>query len=270
MNTVELAKYIRSDALYMTHKGKASHIGAILSVADIVAVLYGKVMNIDPKKPNLENRDRFVLSKGHSGVAVYSALARRGFFSVDKLKNYYTLGSTLSGHVSHVENAGVECSTGSLGQGITIAVGMALAGKMDKKNYRVFTVLGDGECGEGSVWEAAGFAGTNKLDNLVVVVDKNNLQLFGDTTNILDQRMLAQKFECFGFETVCVDGHNHTELEKALTKKPNGKPLCVIASTIKGKGVSFMENKFEWHGKTVNDEELLIAQKEVLGGKANA
>jgi len=267
MDTQQLAKQIRIDAINMTYKAKASHIGSILSCTDIVAVLYGRVLKYNTKNMKDENRDRFILSKGHAGFSVYSALAHVGVFDSKKLDKYYTWGSTLSGHVSHKGNPGVECSTGSLGQGVTVAVGMALAGKMNKKKYRVYTLVGDGEIAEGSVWESAGFAGTHKLDNLVVVVDKNNLQIFGDTDDIISQSNVVEKFRAFGFDVVTCNGHDHEELYNALTLHHEGKPLAVIANTIKGKGVSFMENKFEWHGKTVNDEEYAIALKELGGAK---
>lgn len=265
MNTIELAKQIRIDALNMTFKANASHIGSILSVADIIAVLYGKVMKTNPKDPKDDNRDRFILSKGHAGVSVYSALAHTGYFDPKLLENYYTFGSNLSGHVSHKGNPGVECSTGSLGMGATVACGMALRGKIDKKKYKVYVVCGDAEIDEGSIWEMAGFAGTNALDNLVVIIDKNDLQIFGETKDVISQTRVVSKFRAFGFDVVTCNGHNHEELINALSIHHEGKPLCVIANTIKGKGVSFMENKREWHGKTVNDKEYKLALKELMG-----
>jgi len=265
MDTEKLAKQIRIDAINMTYHGKASHIGSILSCADLIAVLYGKVLKYDVNNPKSENRDRFILSKGHAGVGVYSALARVGFMDPKKLDKYYTYGSSLSGHVSHKGNPGVECSTGSLGQGVTVACGLALAGKINKKKYTVYVIVGDGELAEGSVWEMAGFAGTNKLDNLVVIVDNNRLQIFGETKDIVSQENIVEKFRSFGFDVVTCDGHNHTDIINALNIHHGGKPLAVIAKTIKGKGVSFMENNYEWHGKTVDEEQYKQAIRELEG-----
>lgn len=246
MTSIELAWLIRRHAIEMTHLSGGSHIGAILSVADIMGVLYADILKFDPKNPKWDDRDRFVLSKGHAGASVYAALAEMGFFSVDELRTHYQNGSRLSGHVSH-HLPGVDFSTGSLGHGLSAAVGMALAGKKDNKNHRVFTVLGDGECNEGSVWEAAQFAAHFGLDNLVAIIDNNNMQSLDYCENTLNSGDLSNKWLAFGWNVITIDGHDHTSLREALSDFKSGKPTVIIAKTIKGKGVSFMEMDILWH-----------------------
>ncbi len=247
MTSKALAWKIRRHAIEMTHNSGASHIGSILSIADIVAVLYGDIMRTYPKDPRHDERDRFVLSKGHAGVAVYAALAECGFFEVDELDSYYSDGSRLSGHLSHYV-PGVEVSTGSLGHGICIATGMAMAARLDHKKHRVFAVIGDGECNEGSVWETALFANHFSLSNLTVIIDHNKLQSLDSCKNTLSLIDLASKWRAFGWNVTEVDGHSHSELKHALSKNVlSDSPICVIAHTIKGKGVSFMENQILWH-----------------------
>lgn len=248
----QLAWLIRRHGIEMTHLSGGSHIGAILSVADIIAVLYANVLNVDASKPDLENRDRFILSKGHAGGAVYAALAETGFFDVDELKTHYQNGSRLSGHVSH-HLPGIDFSTGSLGHGISAGVGMALAAKQDNRSHRIFVVVGDGECNEGSVWEAAQVGAHFSLDNLTVIVDNNNMQSLDYCDNTLSSGCLADKWKAFGWETKVINGHSHTELLEALTSLSNGRPKVVIAQTIKGKGVSFMQEDILWHYRFPHD-----------------
>jgi transketolase len=247
MNSIELAKKIRRLSVEMAHMAHASHIGSVLSVTDIVAVLYTSIINIFPDDPKNDARDRVILSKGHSGMAIYAALSILGFFSLEELMTYYQNGSRLSGHVSHKGVSGVEVSTGSLGHGIGIAVGMALAAKLDHKKHRVFVIIGDGENEEGSVWEAAEFAAFHALDNLTVIVDYNKMQAMGECDKQIYVGNLVEKWRQFGFDVVECNGHSHKELEIALLRKSIKKPICIIAHTIKGKGVSFMENVLLWH-----------------------
>jgi len=247
MTSEELAWKIRRQAIEMTHISKASHIASILSIADITAVLYNDVISIYPKDPLNEKRDRFILSKGHAGVAIYIALAEKGFFNKDELTTYYSNGSKLSGHVSHKDIPGVEISTGSLGHGICIACGMAIAAKRDNKHHRIFVIIGDGECDEGSVWEAALFANHFKLSNMTVIIDHNKYQGLDKCENTLDLIDLAKKWKAFGWDAYEVDGHDHDQLISILSKKNSDKPTCIIAHTIKGKGISFMENQMIWH-----------------------
>lgn len=263
MNSKDLAWKIRRHAIEMTHISGGSHIGSILSIADIVGVLYNDVMNIFPDNPKKDNRDRFILSKGHAGAAVYAALAEKGFFDLDKLKTHYADGSILSGHVSHKNVPGVEFSTGSLGHGVCAAAGMAMAGKCDGKNHRVFAVTGDGECDEGSVWEMALFANHYRLSNLTVIVDHNKLQSLDTCENTLELINLAEKWRVFGWNVIEIDGHNHDEIRDALLSKDENKPTCIIAHTIKGKGVSFMEGKVLWHYRDPQGENYENAVKEL-------
>ena len=264
MDSKKLAKEIRKDVLLMTSNAGAGHIGSILSITDIVAVLYGKIMNVFPKDPKNPKRDRFVLSKGHAGACVYACLAELGFFDKAELENYYSPnGTKLSGHVTHKGNAGVEFSTGSLGHGVSVAVGMALAGKMDKAPYRVFALAGNGECNEGAIWEAVAFASHNKLDNFTLIVDHNKIQSMGDSDKILDMGTYAEKFASFGAYVMEVDGHNHAELATALKTRKRGQPAVVIAHTVKGKGVSFMENNNLYHSACVKGDDLKKALKEI-------
>lgn len=265
MNTIGLAKRIRLHALRMTSKGGSSHIGSILSIADIMAVLYGKILKVDPQNPKWEDRDRFILSKGHAGAAVYATLAECGFMPVEKLMTHYQDGSDLSGHVSHKGIPGVELSTGSLGHGLSVATGMAVTAKLDDKTWRAFCLLSDGEMDEGSNWEPILFAAHHKLDNLIALVDYNKIQSLAPVSKTLGLEPFATKWRAFGWKVVEVDGHNHEALEKALLKIPKtkDKPTVVICHTTKGKGVSFMENSVLWHYRTARDAEFDAALKEL-------
>lgn len=259
---------VRCDILKMIHNAKSGHPGGSCSCVDILAVLYKKVMNVPSewdKSPDFKTRDRFVLSKGHASAALYATLARCGFFSPDLLNGFRILGSKLQGHPSsRTKLAGVEVSTGSLGQGLSIGVGLALALKLDKIKSKVFVLLGDGEMQEGSVWESLMNANSKKLDNLVVIIDKNKLQIDGCVCDVKSIDPLDEKLKAFGFKVYTVDGHNYEELEKTLLEAKKSKELCaVIANTIKGKGVSFMENVAGWHGKAPNDEQLKQALEEL-------
>lgn len=263
MTSKELAWKIRLDAIEMTHISNGSHIGAILSIADIVAVLYNDVMQVFPNDPKNDNRDRFILSKGHAGAAVYAALAEKGFFEVEKLRTHYADGSILSGHVSHKGVPGVEFSTGSLGHGVCVAAGMAMAGKHDKKNHRIFVITGDGECDEGSVWEMALFANHFRLSNLIVIVDHNKIQSLDRCENTLEFIDLAAKWRAFGWNVIEIDGHDHDILRETLLKNDDNKPTCIIAHTIKGKGISFMENTVLWHYRAPQGEDYEKSLKEL-------
>lgn len=265
----EKAKELRKMLLTMIYKAQSGHPGGSLSATDIVASLYFHTLRVDPKNPKWEDRDRFVLSKGHVCPVLYSALIMRGFISEDTIGTLRKQGSILQGHPDMKRCPGIEISTGSLGQGISCAVGMAIAGKMDEKEYRVYTLLGDGECDEGQVWEAAQAANKYQLDNLTVIIDNNGLQNDGFAKDIMPTLDLRAKFEAFGFQAVRIDGHNVDEITAALdfmkTQK-NGKPKCIVCNTVKGKGVSFMENVAIWHGKAPNEEEYLRAMKDVEEG----
>lgn len=247
------------------HAAKSGHPGGSLSAADIFTYLYFEEMNINPQNPKMENRDRFVLSKEHVAPGLYSALAHRGFFPVEDLKTLRHTGSYLQGHPDMKHIPGVDMSSGSLGQGLSAAVGMALAGKMKKDSYRVYALLGDGEIEEGQIWEAAMFAGHRKLDNLAVVVDNNNLQIDGAIAEVCSPYPIDKKFEAFGFNVISVNGHDFSELRRAFAeaKDTRGMPTAIIADTTKGKGVSFMENNVSWHGKAPNDEEYETAMEEL-------
>lgn len=261
--TTELAWNIRKSSVRMTHLGNSSHIGSVLSCADILAVLYGAVLNVNPNDPDMAERDRFILSKGHAGAGVYSALAETGFFPKLKLDTHYQNGSDLSGHVSHKGIPGVEFSTGSLGHGLSVGCGMALAAKLDHKDHRVVVLLSDGECDEGSNWEAFLFAPHHKLDNLTVVIDYNKLQSIHSTEETLGLEPFVDKFEAFGWCVREVDGHSHNELFDVLTQANEGRPLAVIAHTTKGKGISFMENSVLWHYRSAQGEEYEAAISEL-------
>lgn len=264
MYSEELARKIRINAVNMVHKAKASHIGGALSCADIVAVLYSDVLKFFPNEPKHPERDRFVLSKGHNGVILYAVLAESGFYEIEKLKQYGTNGSPFSCHISHKKVPGVEISTGSLGQGVCTASGMALSAKIRKSRCNVYTIIGDGECNEGSVWEMAMFAYQYKLDNFTVIVDKNNMQAMGKCKEVMDMESLSAKWSAFGWTVVNVeDGHNHEMLKRAFAEPHNGKPKVIIANTIKGKGVSFMENNIIWHYRDPQGEDYTNAIKEL-------
>lgn len=248
MTSEQLAWKIRRHGIEMTHLSGGSHIGSVLSVADIIAVLYSDIMKYNPKEPKWDERDRFILSKGHAGAAIYAALAECGFFDVEELKTHYANGSRLSGHVSH-HLPGVDFSTGSLGHGLSAGAGMALAAKNDRKKHKVYVVMGDGECDEGSVWEAALFANHFRLNNLVAIIDHNHMQSLDYCENTLDFEKLNEKWIKFGWNTIEIDGNSHQELRRALQSVENEKhkPTVIIANTVKGKGISFMENDILWH-----------------------
>jgi transketolase len=261
----DFSRRIRIHALRMTNRGGGSHIGAVFSMADIIAVLYAGVLRVDPSQPRHPDRDRFILSKGHAGAGVYASLAERGFFSAERLEQHYADGSQLSGHVSHKGIPGVELSTGSLGHGLSIASGMAYGAKLDKKNHRVFCLMSDGECDEGSVWEAVLFAAHHALDRLVAIVDYNKIQSLAPVAETLGLEPFAEKWRAFGWAVVEVDGHDHAALRSALDSVPavGAKPTCVIAHTTKGKGVSFMENTVLWHYRIPRDSEFDAALREL-------
>ena len=262
--TSELAYRIRKHCIVMTSRANSPHIGSSLSIADFLAVLYGKALQVDPAQPAWKERDRFILSKGHSCAALYATLAELGFFPVSSLDTYCQNGSIFGGHTMH-HVPGVEISAGSLGHGLPIATGMALAAKRDGKSYRVFCILSDGECDEGSVWEPALFAPHHKLDNLVVIVDYNKIQSLGRVEDVINLEPLAEKWRAFGWATIEINGHDHAEIEKALTKVPyeKNRPSCIIAHTIKGKGVSFMEDKLLWHYRAPRGKDFEIAMEEL-------
>ncbi len=257
-----LAKSIRIHALKMTNSGNSSHIASVLSIADILSVLYGTILKIRPDQPDWDKRDRFILSKGHAGAGVYAALAETGFFPINTLKQHYQNGSSLSGHVSHKGVPGVELSTGSLGHGLGVACGIAFAAKLDKDEFRVFNLMSDGECDEGSNWEAALFASHHKLSNICNIVDYNKIQSLDSVESTLALEPFKDKWESFGWNTLEIDGHNHNDLFSALTSF-HEKPTCVIANTIKGKGVSFMENSILWHYRSPQGDEYESALSEL-------
>jgi transketolase len=263
--TVKLAGRIRAHTLRMVHKAKASHVGTCLSMTDILAVLYGSVMRVDPQDPEWEDRDRFILSKGHGAAAIYATLAERGFFPVEWLDTYCDDGTRLAGHITHHGVPGVELSSGSLGHGLSVGCGMALAGRGDGRSYRVFTLLSDGECDEGSIWEAILFAPHNRLDNLVCIVDYNKIQSFGTVREVLDLEPFADKWRACGWAVREIDGHDHQQIHDALSAVPftPGKPSVILAHTIKGAGISFMENKLEWHYKSPDAGQLQQALQEL-------
>ena len=261
----EISKNVRMDIIEEVYSAQSGHPGGALSCADILTVLYFNQMNINPNRKDDENRDRFVLSKGHASPALYAVLAERGYFSKDELKNFRKYGDMLQGHPDMKHIPGVDMTAGSLGQGLSVANVMALASKMDRKGFRVYCLVGDGEIEEGQIWEAAMASAHYKLDNLCLIVDNNNLQIDGKVSDVMSVYPLKEKFEAFGFEVYEVDGHNIDELimtfQKASTIK--GKPTAIIAKTIKGKGVSFMENQAGWHGKAPNEEEYKKAIEEL-------
>lgn len=261
----EQAQIVRLTLLDMIYKAQSGHPGGSLSATEFMTALYFNELNIDPKNPKWEDRDRFVLSKGHVCPVLYTCLALRGYFDTEILGTLRKEGSILQGHPDMKRCPGIDISTGSLGQGISVAVGMAIAGKRDTKDYRVFTLVGDGETNEGQVWEAAQTASKYQLDNLVVIVDNNNLQNDDTCDVVMPTLDLAKKFEAFGFETFAIDGHDMGAVLDALAnaKTKNGKPKCIVGKTVKGKGVSFMENVVMWHGMAPNDEQYAQAIKDV-------
>jgi len=253
----EIAKKIRRDIIEMIYMASSGHPGGALSITDILTTLYFVEMNVNPQYPKDDNRDRLVLSKGHSSAALYATLAERGFIKEEDLDGFRSLGSMLQGHPDMNKVPGVDMTSGSLGQGLSVANGMALASKMDNRPSRVYCILGDGELGEGQVWEAAMSSSHYKLDNLCVVVDNNNLQIDGLITEVMNSTPIDKKFKEFGFEVLKADGHDFDKLISAFeeAKRIKGRPTCIICKTIKGKGVSYMENEAKWHGKAPNDEE---------------
>ena len=261
-----LACKARIYALEGIFNAKSGHPGGSLSAADIYTYLYCKEMNVDPANPDMPDRDRFVLSKGHCCPSLYAILAMKGFFSLEELPRLRKVGAMLQGHPDMKSTPGIDMSSGSLGQGISAACGMALAGKLDKKNYRVYTLLGDGECEEGQVWEALMFASHNNLDNLTVIIDCNGLQIDGPVEEVGGLEPLDKKLEAFGFEVFKMDGHDFDEIESAISsaKKVIGKPSAIIAKTVKGKGVSYMENQVNWHGAAPNAEQYEIGRNELM------
>ena len=268
MNKLELQKMandIRKGIVTAVHSAKSGHPGGSLSAADIFTYLYFEEMNIDPKDPKKADRDRFVLSKGHTAPGYYSTLAHRGFFPVEDLTTLRKVGSYLQGHPDMKHIPGVDMSSGSLGQGISAAVGMAISAKLSNDDYRVYTLLGDGEIQEGQVWEASMLAGHRKLDNLVVIVDNNNLQIDGKITDVNSPYPIDKKFEAFNFHVINIDGNDFDQIEAAFkeARKTQGLPTAIIAKTIKGKGVSFMEDQAGWHGKAPNDEQYAQAMEEL-------
>ncbi len=268
MNKLELAKManeVRKGIVTAVHSAKAGHPGGSLSAADLFTYLYFEEMNIDPKNPKMEDRDRFVLSKGHTAPGLYSVLAHRGYFPVEDLKTLRKLGSYLQGHPCMQETPGVDMSSGSLGQGLSAAAGMALAAKLDQKDYRVYCLCGDGEIQEGQIWEAAMFAGHRKLDNLVVIVDNNGLQIDGKIEDVCSPYPIDKKFEAFNFHVININGNDLDEIAAAMkqARETKGQPTAIIMKTVKGKGVSFMENNAGWHGKAPSDEEYKTAMADL-------
>ncbi|NLL78246.1 MAG: transketolase [Clostridiales bacterium] len=268
MNKLELAKManeVRKGIVTAVHSAKAGHPGGSLSAADIFTYLYFEEMNIDPKNPKNPDRDRFVLSKGHTAPGLYSALAHRGYFPVEDLKTLRKLGSHLQGHPCMQHLPGIDMSSGSLGQGLSAAVGMALSAKLDGKDYRVYSLCGDGEIQEGQIWEAAMFAGHRKLDNLVVIVDNNGLQIDGKIDDVCSPYPIDKKFEAFNFHVINTDAHDFDALEKAFqeARETKGMPTAIIAHSVKGKGVSFMESQASWHGTAPNDEQYAVAMADL-------
>lgn len=263
----KIANNVRIDILEEVYNAKSGHIGGAFSIADILTVLYFNEMNIDAKSPDSPDRDRLVLSKGHASAALYAVLAEKGYIDKEELKTFRNIDSNLQGHPDMNKVPGVDMTTGSLGQGLSVANGMALSSKLDSRGYRVYCILGDGELQEGQIWEAAMTAEKYQLDNLCVIIDANELQLTDTTMNVkgINQNDIEQKFRAFGFQTVVIDGHNIESIIRALTiaEMTKGKPTAIICKTIKGKGVSFMENQIDWHGKAPNDEEYEIAIKEL-------
>lgn len=265
------ARKIREDIIDEVYYAKSGHPGGSLSIADILTVLYFREMNVNPENPNWEDRDRLILSKGHCSPALYSCLANRGFFSIEDLKTFRNINSYLQGHPDKNKVPGVDMTTGSLGQGLSAANGMAIAGKMDKKTYRVYCILGDGEIEEGQIWEATMAAKKYKLDNLCVIVDNNNLQIDGTIEEVMSSYPIDEKFKSFGFQIINIDGHDIDEIIKAfeVARNVKGQPTCIIAKTVKGKGVAFMENQVGWHGKVPNEEQYKQAREGLEGRSLN-
>jgi transketolase len=265
VDPVVLSHRIRKHAVRMTSRGKSSHVGSILSMADILGVLYGAILRVDPEQPSWSDRDRFILSKGHGGAGVYAALAECGFFGVEQLEQHYQNGSVFSGHVSHKGVHGVDFSTGSLGHGLGVGAGMAVGASRAGEDWRVFVVMSDGECDEGSIWEAAMFASHHRLTNLTAVIDYNKIQSLAAVADTLALEPFADKWRAFGWDVIEVDGHDHVALEAAFLRLPSpmDRPTVVIAHTTKGKGVSFMENAVLWHYRSAQGGEYAAAMAEL-------
>lgn len=261
----KIAIEVRKDIIEEVYSAKSGHPGGALSCADILTVLYFNQMNIDEKKPEDPNRDRLILSKGHASPALYAVLAEKGYFPKEELKNFRKIGNKLQGHPDMKNIPGVDMTTGSLGQGLSAGIGMALASKMDKAGCKIYCILGDGEIEEGQVWEALTAASKNKLDNLCVILDNNNLQIDGEIEKVGGMSNITEKLLSFGFNVVNINGHNIDEIIDAITtaKQTKGKPTAIIAKTVKGKGISFMENNASWHGKAPNEEEYNLAIEEL-------
>lgn len=261
----KIANEVRKGIVTAVHSAKSGHPGGSLSAADIITFLYFEEMNVDPKNPKMADRDRFVLSKGHVAPALYSVLAQKGFIPVEDLKTLRHTGSYLQGHPDMKHTPGVDMSSGSLGQGLSAAVGMAMAAKLDQKDYRVYALAGDGEIQEGQIWEAAMWAGFKKLDNLVLIVDNNGLQIDGNIADVCSPYPIDKKFEAFNFHVININGNDFNEIRKALkeARETKGMPTAIIAKTVKGKGVSFMENEASWHGSAPNDEQYEIAMSDL-------
>lgn len=259
----ELAKKIRREVLTMVYQSKSGHLGCSLGIVDILLTLYFRVLHINPKKPSDEIRDRFLLSKGHAAATLYAVLAERGFFPESLLRTYFQDGSRLAGHVTLGSLPGIEATFGSLGHGLSIGIGMSLAIKHKNLPSRVYVLIGDGECAEGSIWEGINFAGHHKINNLILLLDNNNLQIMGKGSDILNSLPFEDKFKGFGWDVKSVDGHDISAISKILQSQTITKPLAIIANTIKGKGISFMENIVDWHGKCPTDEEYKLALREL-------
>jgi transketolase len=266
-SSVAFANRIRRRVLEMICRAKSSHIGSVFSVVDVLAVLYDQILRVDPVRPDWRDRDRFILSKGHACAGLYAALAERGFFPASWLEEFFADGGRLAGHATHWGVPGVEVSSGSLGHGLSLGCGMAVAGKHDGLGYRVFVLLSDGECDEGSTWEAALFAPHHGLDNLVAIVDYNKIQSFGRVADVLNLDPFAAKWESFGWSVCEIDGHDHAQIANSLRGIPrsSGRPTCIVAHTVKGKGVSFMEDKVLWHYRCPDAEERRLAFAELEG-----
>lgn len=265
LQLAKIAKEVRKSIIIEVHSAKSGHPGGSLSAADMMTFLYFEEMNVNPAQPKDPKRDRFVLSKGHVSPALYAVLAEKGFIPKEDLITFRKPDSYLQGHPDMKHTPGIDMSSGSLGQGVSTAVGMALAGKMDNEDYRVYAMLGDGEIQEGQVWEAAMFAGHRKLDNLVLIIDNNNLQIDGTVEEVCSPYPIDKKFESFNFNVVTIDGHNFDEIRSALNnaKQTKGMPTAIIMNTAKGKGISFMENQVSWHGSAPNDEQFAVAMEEI-------
>ena len=263
MKFEEICKSVRRDVAKMMHRSLSSHIGGCYSITEILVTLYFEILNVDSNNPTKDDRDILLLSKAHSSAALYSVLSKKGFFPKENLDTYYLDGGKLPGHLDKEAASGVEFSFGSLGHGLPVGVGMALANKKMKNSGKIFVILGDGECNEGSIWEAAMFAPHHNLTNLTVIIDYNKIQSFGSTNEVINQEPIVDKWKAFGWKVIEINGHNHDELLNAFNLPHDNLPKMILANTVKGKGVSFMENDLAWHYKSPNDEELELALKEL-------